>query len=81
MKSEQVGFLFVWLMEIHMSSVRICITFSSLTIGIDMSREGQDTIKRFNHDIYMSREGQDTNNRFNHGDVYIKRGLVSHYTV
>ena len=47
-----------------MSSVRICITFSSLTIGIDMSREGQDSI-----------------NRFNHGDVYIKRGLVSHYTV
>jgi hypothetical protein len=64
MKSEQVGFLFVWSMEIHMSRVRICITFSSLTI-----------------DIYMSREGQATINRFNHGDVYIKRGLVSHYTV
>jgi hypothetical protein len=49
MKSEQDGFLFVWSMEIHMSRVRICITFSSLTIGIDMSREGQDTINRFNH--------------------------------
>jgi hypothetical protein len=51
-------------MEIYLSRVRICITFTSLTIG-----------------IYMSREGQATINRFNHGDVYIKRGLVSHYTV
>ena len=56
MESEQVGFLFVWSMEIHMSRVRICITFSSLTIGIDTSREGQDTIKQLNHgDIYIKR--------------------------
>jgi hypothetical protein len=58
MESEQVGFLFVWsMMEIHMSRVRIWMTLTSLTMDIYMSKEGQDTINRFNHgNVYDKRE-------------------------
>ena len=57
MEYEQVGFLFVWSMEIHRSRVRIWITLASLTIDMYMSSEGQDTINRFNHGHVYKKRG------------------------
>ena len=57
MESEQVGFLFVWSMEIRVSRVRIWITLTSLTIDMYMSREGQDIINRFNHGNVYDKRG------------------------
>jgi hypothetical protein len=74
MESKQVGFLFVWSMEIHMSRMRIWVTLTSLTIDMHMSRAGQDilltglTIK-----IYMTREVLDPIKQFNHGDLYVMK--------
>ena len=56
---------------------------------IYISREGWYPINMFNQkvgipltgltmEIYISREGWYPINRFNHGDLYVKRGLVSH---
>ena len=58
--------------------VKSRIPLTSLTIDMYMSREGQDIINRLTIDMYMSREGKDIINRFNYGNLYIKRGLVSH---
>ena len=57
MESEKGGFLFAWSMEIHMSRVRICITSTRITIDMLMSREGQDTINRFNHGHVYEKRG------------------------
>ena len=57
METEQVGFSFVWSMEIHMSRVRIWIALTSVTIDIYMSREAQDTINQFNHGHVYEKRG------------------------
>ena len=88
MESKQVGFLFVWSMEIHMSRVRIWITLTSLPIAMYMSREGRILLTGLTMEIYMTREGwyhikhlnhgelssqsYDPIKQLNHGDLYIK---------
>ena len=66
MESKQVGFLFVWSMEIRMSRVRIWITLTSLTIDMYMSERVRMLLTGLTMEMYMTREGVDPIKQFNH---------------